>query len=102
MFSQPVSFLVPLQVLLSQVGGRLPVLPLPGLSHGHVDALQPLLGVFLILGFQHVRLTVREDLEGPRQAPIPALLGHHLQTESSAVNEKGKVTVEMSSCDLPS
>lgn len=76
-----VSTLVSVSVLLSQVGGSLSVLPLSGLSDGHVDALQPLLSVFLILSFQHVRLTVSEDLEGPRQAPIPALPGHHLQME---------------------
>lgn len=64
--------------ILSQVGGSLSVLPLSGLSHGHVDALQPLLGMLLILGLQHVRLTVGEDLEGPGQAAITPLLGHHL------------------------
>lgn len=66
-------------VLLSQVGGGLPVLPLSGLSHSYVDALQPLLGMLLILSFQHVRLTVREDLEGSWEAAITPLLGHHLQ-----------------------
>ena len=62
----------------SQVGGGLSVLPLSGLSHGHVDALQPLLGVLLIVSFQHVRLTVREDLEGPWQTSITSLLGYDL------------------------
>lgn len=66
-------------VKLSQVGGRLPVLPLSGLGHGHVDALQPLLSVLLILSFQHVGLTVREDLKGPWQPPITPLLGYHLR-----------------------
>ncbi|KAG7226102.1 hypothetical protein INR49_018713 [Caranx melampygus] len=60
------------------VGGGLSVLSLSGLSHGHVDALQPLLRVFLILSFQHVCLVVGEDLEGPRQTPIPTLLGYNL------------------------
>lgn len=64
--------------MVSQVGGSLSVLPLSGLSHSHVDALQPLLGVFLILSFQHVCLTVSEDLKGPRQTPISSLLGHNL------------------------
>lgn len=73
-------------VCLSQVGGGLSVLPLSGLSHGHVDALQPLLGMFLILGFQHIRLTVGEDLKGPWQTPIPALSGYDLQ----AKNEEGE------------
>lgn len=69
----------------SQVGGRLSVLPLPGLSHGHVDALQPLLGALLVLSFQHVRLAVGEDLEGARQAAIPPLLGHDLRGEEKGI-----------------
>lgn len=68
-------------VPLSQVGGGLSVLPLFGLSHSHVDALQPLFSVFLILSLQHVRFTVGEDLEGARQTPVPTLFGYHLQTE---------------------
>lgn len=67
--------------VVSQVGGRLPVLPLFGLSHSHVDALQPLLGVLLILSLQHVRFAVCEDLKGTRQPPIPPLLGYHLRTK---------------------
>ena len=82
------STLASVLTLLSQVGGSLSVFSLSGLGHSHVDALQPLLGVFLILSFQHVRLTVCENLKGPRQAPIPPLLGHHLQTERRTMNEK--------------
>lgn len=50
--------------LFLQIGGGLPVLPLSGLSHSHIDALQPLLGVFLVFSFQHIRLAVCEDLKG--------------------------------------
>lgn len=81
--------------LLSQVGGRLSVLPLSGLSHGHVDALQPLLSMFLILSFQHVCLAVSEDLKGSWQTAITPLLGYHLwrnnkkdEKETSAVWEE--------------
>lgn len=63
---------------LSQVGGHFLVLPLSGLSHSHVDALQPFLCMLLILSFQHVRLVVGEDLEGARQAAITPLPSHHL------------------------
>lgn len=62
----------------SQVGGSLSVLPLSGLSHGHVYTLQPLFRVLLVLSLQHVRLTVCEDLKGARQAAITPLLGYHL------------------------
>lgn len=63
---------------LSQVGGRFSVLPLSGLSHSHVDALQPFLCMLLILSFQHVRLVVGEDLEGAWQAAITPLPCYHL------------------------
>ena len=70
-----------------QVGGGLSVLPLAGLGHGHVDALQPLLGVLLVLRLQHVRLAVSEDLEGAWQPPLPPLPGHHL----GSVEQRGKL-----------
>lgn len=65
------------------MGGGLAVLPLPGLRHRHVDALQPLLGVLLVLGLQHVGPAVGEDLEGPGQAALMPLPGHHLQETTS-------------------
>jgi len=60
-----------------QVRGGLSALPLLGLRDGDVDALQPLLRALLILGLEDVALAVCEDLEGPGQAAVPALLGHH-------------------------
>lgn len=77
---------------LSQVGGSLSVLPLSGLSHSHIDALQPLLSVFLILSFQDIRLIVGEDLKGPWQTPITALLGYNL------IKEEGKKKTTKSNC----
>lgn len=65
------------------MGGGLAVLPLPGLGHRHVDALQPLLGVLLVLGLQDVGPAVGEDLEGPGQAALMPLPGHHLQETTS-------------------
>lgn len=64
----------------SEVGGGLAALALTGLGHGHVEALQPLLGVPLVLGLEHVTPALREDLEGPGEAPVPPLLPHHLHT----------------------
>lgn len=72
-----------LQLGVSQVGGGLSVLLLPGLSHSHVDALQPLLGVLLILSFQHVRLAVCKDFKGPWKTPIPAFFSYDLQTKTN-------------------
>lgn len=69
----------------SQVGGGLVVLPLSGLGHSHIDALQPLLCVLLVLSFQHVRLVVGEDLKGSRQAAITSLPGYNLQKERQAI-----------------
>ncbi len=92
-----------LTVLLSQVGGGLSVLPLSGLSHGHVDALQPLLSMFLILSFQHVCLVVCEDLKGPRQAAITSLLGYHLQMKSKKDEkevEKEETNLNLNICFL--
>lgn len=90
-----------LTVLLSQVGGGLSVLPLSGLSHGHVDALQPLLSMFLVLSFQHVCLAVCEDLKGPRQAPITSLFGYHLRikrkTDEKEVKKKANVNLNICS-----
>lgn len=79
---------------VSQVGGCLPVLPLSGLSHSHIDALQPLLSMFLILSFQHVRLIVSEDLKGPRQTPIAALLGYNLLKKEGRKEDDIKLGVE--------
>lgn len=63
-----------------QVRGGLSALPLLGLCDSNVDALQPLLRALLILGLEDVALAVGEDLEGPGQAAVPALLGHHFDT----------------------
>lgn len=82
------SVLASVLVLLSQVGGSLSVLSLSCLSHSYIDALQPLFSMFLILSFQHICLTVSEDLEGPWQAPIAALLCHYLQTQRGTMSEK--------------
>lgn len=60
-----------------QVGGGLSALPLFSLGHGDVDALKPLLGVLLVFGLENVGLAVGEDLKGPGQTAVPALLCHH-------------------------
>lgn len=75
---------------LSQVSGSFPVLPLSGLSHGHVDALQPLLSMFFILSFQHICLTVSEDLKGSWKASISTLLGYHLLNKEQQNKKKIK------------
>lgn len=67
----------------SQVGGGLARLPLSGLRQRHAQALQPLLGVLPVLRLQHVRPAVGEDLEGPRQAALTPLPGHHLHRETA-------------------
>lgn len=63
------------------MGGGLGALALPGLRHRHADALQPLLGVLLVLGLQHVAPAGGEDLKGPGKAAVTPLPGHRLGGE---------------------
>lgn len=59
-----------------QICGYFSALPLLCLGQRHVDALQPLLCVFLILGFENIGLIVCEDFKSPRERAVPTLLGH--------------------------
>lgn len=60
-----------------QVRGGLSALPLSSLCDSDIDALKPLLGVLLVFGLENIGLAVGEDLKGPGQAAVPALLCHH-------------------------
>ncbi len=72
------SDLISLTEQASQVCSGLAVLTLFGLGHSHIDALQPLFRMLLVLSFQHVGFAVGEDLEGSGQPTVTPLLCNHL------------------------
>lgn len=63
-----------------QIGGYFSTLPLFGLGDGHIDALEPLFCVLLILGLENVGFIVCEDFESPRERAVPAFPGHNFHT----------------------
>lgn len=81
------------------------MLRLSGLRHRHVEALQPLLRTLLVLGFQHVRLALGEDLKGAGQAAITPLPGYDLQKRTPCDLwcqswQRSEVTLTFTLCTL--
>lgn len=63
-----------------EIRGHFSTFPLFCLGQRHVDALQPLFCILLILGFENIGLIVCEDFKSPGERAVPAFLSHSLHT----------------------
>lgn len=63
-----------------EISGYFPAFPLFCLGNCHIDALEPLFCILLVLGLENIGFIVCEDFESPRERAIPAFLGHNFHT----------------------
>lgn len=63
-----------------EICGHFSTFPLFRLSDGHIEALEPLFCILLVLGLEHVGFIVCEDFESPRERAVPAFPGHNFHT----------------------
>lgn len=61
-----------------QICGYLSTFSLFCLGNCHIDALEPLFGVLLILGLEDIGFIVCEDFKSPRERAVPAFPAHNL------------------------
>lgn len=63
-----------------QICGYFSTFPLFCLGNCHIDALEPLFCVLLILGLENIGFIVCEDFKSSREGAVPAFPGHNFHT----------------------
>lgn len=81
-----------------EIRGYFSTFPLFCLGNCHIDALEPLFCILLILGLENIGFIVRENFESPGERTIPAFLGHNFHTLYFAEFYRGVIRIIFLKC----